>query len=228
MCLPYVDKLDPWSSHMIIYRWLQVFPPLTRILDVGTASGTIGKLCKANQFQIVGLEPNKIYANEAEPYYTTLINCSLDEASVEILSPFQVIILADVLEHMPEPHKSLSRLVSLQNKDSVFMISVPNIANIWVRINLLMGRFDYQSRGILDKTHLRFFTKSSFKKMVLESTLNINRLVVTPIPLNLVHPFFNETKGGRSLHRVLARFTQILPTLLGYQFVALAIKGQSD
>lgn len=219
MSSPYVTKLDPWSSHMVIYRWLQKYPPLTRILDVGTASGTFGRLCWENKFHLVGIEPNLIYANEAKPFYTQIINRSLEETSAESLKSYQVIILADVLEHLPDPQDALSRLVTLQDEDTVFLISVPNIANLWMRLSLLAGRFDYRDRGILDKTHLHFFTKASLLRMVSEVGLGMDELEVTPIPLNLVHPFFNQSKTGRFFHRLLAKFSRLLPTLLGYQFV---------
>jgi len=225
MISPYVDKLDSWSSHGVIFRWLQNYPPFTRVLDVGTALGTIGKVCEENNFHIVGIEPNKVYAIKAEPYYTSLINCSLDEAPIEILSTFQVIILADVLEHMLDPQKSLSRLVSLNDKDTVFMISVPNIANIWVRVSLMVRRFEYQDRGILDKTHLRFFTKLTSVRMISNIGLRIGQLVATPIPLNLIHPTFDQTKIGRLVHFLLAKLPQVFPTLLGYQFVVLESRG---
>lgn len=200
MISPYEDKLDPWSSHGVIFRWLQNYPPFTLFLDVGTALGTIGKVCEENHFHIVGIEPNKVYAIKAEPYYTSLTNCSLDEAPIEILSTFQVIILAGVLDHMLNPQKSLSLLVSVNDKDNVFMISVLNIANIWVRVSLMVRRFEYQVRGMLNKTHLRFFTKLTSVRIISNIGLRIDQLVATPIPLNLIHPTFDQTKVGRLVH----------------------------
>jgi hypothetical protein len=97
-----------------------------------------------------------------------------------------------------------------------------------VRINLLAGRFDYTDRGILDRTHLHFFTRRTFKAMLLSVGLVVAELRATPIPLNLVHPVFEQTPAGRSFHKGLAGCTTALPTLLGYQFVAKAIKRRRN
>ncbi len=132
-------------------------------------------------------------------------------------------MLGDILEHLPDPDTVLKRLVECQPSNALFIISVPNIANLWVRLNLLMGKFDYTDRGILDRTHLHFFTRRTLVNMIQNSGLEILSIQATPIPLELVSRFF-VTLPGRFIHAVLARFTHWLPTLLGYQFVVQARK----
>ena len=105
------------------------------------------------------------------------------------------------------------------------MISVPNVANLSVRLSLLFGHFDYTDRGILDRTHLHFFTRASFYQLLDEAGLKIQRSAVTPVPLNFVHPFFEQKPLGRWIHHVLAVVTPWFPTLLGYQFVVQAVKS---
>ena len=136
-------------------------------------------------------------------------------------------ILADVLEHLSDPDSTLDRVVSLQQPDCLILISVPNVANIWVRLNLLFGHFEYSERGILDRTHLRFFTRSSFLRLLEQCDLEYKQFQATPIPLNIVHPFFGTNPIGKFLHHVLAVVTQGFPTLLGYQFVVLAKKRKA-
>ena len=218
----YVDKLHPSSSHMLIVHWLESYPPGTRILDVGTASGTIGRICKDKQFFLSGIEPDRSYAELALPFYMEWINTDLDHAPDEKISNYQVVICADVLEHIPSPEKSLQRLVDLQAGPTEFIISVPNIANVWVRINLLIGRFDYSERGILDRTHLRFFTRTTFLRMLQEAGLDLVEIRVTPIPLDLVHPFFCRNSVGILLYKILTWLTRMFPTLLGYQWISLS------
>jgi hypothetical protein len=87
----------------------------------------------------------------------------------------------------------------------------------------LFGRFDYTDRGILDRTHLRFFTRKSLAAMVENAGLSILSIQATPIPLELVSSFFT-TMPGRFLHALLAWCTKIMPTLLGYQFIVEARK----
>ena len=68
------------------------------------------------------------------------------------------------------------------------IVSVPNVAHLWVRLSLLAGRFDYADRGILDRTHLRFFTRRSLLALLRAAGLAVVELAVTPVPLPLVVP----------------------------------------
>ncbi len=218
----YVDKFHPDSSHMVIAHWLESYPAGTRILDVGAASGTIGRFCTGKRFFLSGIEPNKNYAGLALPFYDEWIDTDLEHTPDEKISNFRVVICADVLEHMPWPEKSLRRLIDLQTGSSDFIISVPNIANIWVRINLMLGRFEYSDRGILDRNHLRFFTRKTFLRMHQEIGLEPVEICVTPIPLDLVHPFFSRNEIGILMYKILIRLTKIFPTLLGYQWLSIS------
>jgi 2-polyprenyl-3-methyl-5-hydroxy-6-metoxy-1,4-benzoquinol methylase len=222
--LPYQDKPDPWSSHSVILNWLAEFDPQTRILDVGTASGTLGRLSPKRFNDLYGLEPNPQWLELAKPFYKEIFCGTLENAPQDFLSNYQVVICGDVLEHLPDPQLALTWLVGLQPAGAVFIISVPNIANLWVRVNLLLGRFDYAERGILDRTHLRFFTRKSFLELLAASSLSVLKLKITPIPLNLVHPFWVNKFLGRHFFRWFAWLTSLLPTLLGYQFVVFAVK----
>ncbi|MGE5251012.1 MAG: class I SAM-dependent methyltransferase [Bacteroidota bacterium] len=222
--LPYVDKEDPWSSHAVIARWLRKLPENSVILDIGTASGTIGRLCNGLGLVRKGVEPNSAWAELARPYYEDLSVTSIEAAENEFIQGADAVILADVLEHLPDPETTLKRVVSLQQPECLIIISVPNVANIWVRLNLLFGRFEYSERGILDQTHLRFFTRSSLVGLLDRCNLDCRQFQPTPIPLNVVHPFFRVSAAGRRLHQALAAVTRFLPSLLGYQFVVLAVK----
>jgi predicted TPR repeat methyltransferase len=222
---PYVDKADPWSSHAQIKTWLAQQRPGTRVLDIGTATGTLGRQFAEAGLVMHGIEPHPAWANLARPYYADLLVGTLDDASDAFLSRHDVVVCADVLEHIADPTHALERLLALQSSGCQLFISVPNIANIWVRLNLLLGRFDYTDRGILDRTHLRFFTLRTLRGMCDSVGLRIVELHVTPIPLNLIHPMFQQRAFGRFAHAVLARLTLVFRTLLGYQFVVKAVKS---
>jgi 2-polyprenyl-3-methyl-5-hydroxy-6-metoxy-1,4-benzoquinol methylase len=220
----YEEKPDPWSSHSVIAGILSEYPPGTRILDVGSASGMMGRICNRRGLLFTGIEPVPEWAEESRPFYEGIIQQDLQHTDDTFLSGFRVVLCADVLEHMSVPEFQLSRLVRLQSSGTMFIVSVPNIANLWVRINLLVGKFDYMDRGILDRTHLRFFTYKSAKEMILSTGLLVNRVFPTPVPLNLISPFWRDRVLGRTLHGTLTALTKIFPRLLGYQFVITAIK----
>jgi hypothetical protein len=100
--------------------------------------------------------------------------------------------------------------------DGRIVISVPNVANLLVRVGLLLGRFDYTDRGILDRTHLRFFTRRTLGEFVQGCGLTIERTDVTPVPVEEVLTWL---RGRRRILTVLHAVTRVRPTLFGYQFV---------
>lgn len=229
MTLPasqYVDKsADPWSSHSRLIRWLGQFPTGTRVLDVGAATGTIGRVYKGRGLLIDGLEPQESWAEAARPYYRQMWCGGLDDAPDTFLRNHDVVICADVLEHMARPDLALGRLVALQPVGCRFFISVPNIAHLWVRLSLLFGRFDYTERGILDRTHLRFFTRRTILDLVTAVGLTVRQVYVTPVPLGLIRPEFDSTRSGRALRDMFAGIGCVLPTLLGYQFLVDGVRA---
>jgi 2-polyprenyl-3-methyl-5-hydroxy-6-metoxy-1,4-benzoquinol methylase len=221
--LPYFDKPSPWSSHSLIAGQLKDLPPQSKVLDVGTASGTLARMCGSHALRLFGIEPNPEWARIASPLYEKVFVSSIQEAEDGFLSGYDAVVLGDVLEHLSMPEAALQKLVRLQSPGTLFIVSVPNVANLWVRLNLLAGRFNYTDRGILDRTHLRFFTRKTLMELLQSTSLEILSLQVTPIPLELVSSFFLSMPGKR-LHAVFARLTSLVPTLLGYQFVVRARK----
>lgn len=221
--LPYFDKPSPWSSHSRIAGYLKKLRASSRVLDVGTASGTLARMCQSQSLRLFGVEQNADWARLAAPLYEKIFVGSIQDTDEGFLAGYDVVVLGDVLEHLPTPEVVLQKLVSLQSSGTVFMISVPNIANLWIRLNLLLGKFDYAERGILDRTHLHFFTRKTFLAMLKQSGLEIISIQVTPIPLELVSRFFLSVPG-RWIHALFAQLTSLLPTLLGYQFVVTARK----
>jgi 2-polyprenyl-3-methyl-5-hydroxy-6-metoxy-1,4-benzoquinol methylase len=220
----YVEKKQPGSSHWLIRHWLAEYKPGTKLLDVGTANGMLGQAIAESGFILTGVEPDRNWAQIARHYYHKFWEGTVEEAAPEIIEGQDVVILADILEHLRSPEGVLKYLFGLQPAGCVFLISVPNIANIFIRFKLLLGRFDYQERGILDRTHLRFFTRRTFFKLLNFTGLEILESKVTPVPLELIHPFFEKSILGRSIYNGLYHLSALFPTLLGYQFVVKAQK----
>jgi len=222
--IKYVEKLDPWSTHTKISSYLRKMPSSTRVLDAGCATGVLGKLCSGHNLIINGIEENNDWARLAFPYYNEVFIGKLEDTPKSFLENHDVIVLADILEHLPQSEKILDWICSLQKEGCIFIISVPNIANIWVRLNLLFGKFDYSERGILDRTHVKFFTFKSLKRFLQSPGLEIRSIEVTPIPLGLVSNFFSSNTLGRSVYYIINKITRIFPKLLGYQFLSISVK----
>ena len=139
-------------------------------------------------------------------------------ATKEIKSQFDYIIFADVLEHLQDPTTVLKDCQGLLNHHGEIIISIPNVAHFSNRLGLLFGIWNYGARGILDKTHLRFYTKSSFQKEIQNCRFVIDRFMSTPVPLEVLAPKMNPY-----LFKILDFFfyipTLMYPKLFGYQFI---------
>lgn len=146
-----------------------------KVLDVGCANGCLGERLKADkQCFVVGVEIDKDRANQAKNRLDAVFNFDVEllEDLVDY-APFDAVILADSLEHLRYPVTTLIQLSKYLNADGYFLISLPNVANWIIRLRLLFGKFDYQESGILDKSHLHFFTLASAKKLVQEAGFEI-------------------------------------------------------
>lgn len=219
----YIEKPDRWSSHTIIQGWLDDFPPGTSVLDIGTAGGILGKHFQNSGMILKGIEVLPEYAEAARPYYAAMVCARIEDVPDEFITGQDGIVCADVLEHLIDPTGVLERLVKLQKPQTQFFISVPNVANLWIRLNLLFGKFDYTENGILDRDHLHFYTRRTFKHLIINSGLRILEIKYTTIPLNRLSAFFSENWFGRFIHKFLAGLTRLTPALLAYQFVVRTI-----
>jgi hypothetical protein len=102
------------------------------------------------------------------------------------------------------------------------VISVPNVANITVRLALLFGRFEYRERGILDRTHVRFFTRRTARRFLEANGCEVLETRATVMPLELVFGLSPRNRLMRAINAVAALFTAAMPRLFGYQWVFVA------
>jgi SAM-dependent methyltransferase len=222
---PYEFKQgDPYSSHSVI---LSLLPSAGKgkVLDVGAAHGYIAAALRQRGFTVTGIEGDPLLASEAIKHCDRLFVLDLDGPLSEIEGDFDYILYGDVLEHLKDPLEVLMKLNAKLRPNGLVIISLPNVANIYVRLQLLMGRFDYSDRGILDRTHLRFFTRKSFRSFLDAGGLALISLKATPIPLPMVVPQRFHGRFLSWIHSINAWLAQRWQTVFGYQFVALARPG---
>jgi 2-polyprenyl-3-methyl-5-hydroxy-6-metoxy-1,4-benzoquinol methylase len=172
----------PRSSHQQIARIVRELN-LSPVLDVGAAQGIIGQLLHASGLEVDAVEPNPAWADAARPHYRNVFASRIEDAPLAP-SQYRVIVCGDVLEHTVDPLAALRRLIAHGTEDAVFVVSVPNVAHIAVRFMLLFGRFPRMDRGILDRTHLHFFTRDTAEQMLREAGLSIEKVSSTPVPLD--------------------------------------------
>src|SRR5581483_8903571 len=193
----YIFKPDKYSSHMKIIRYLKSFRPQEKltVLDVACSKGFIGEYLKKSRFSFYGLEFNGEDARIAKKHYEKVVIIDLDNQKVDLpRKKFDVIIFADIIEHLKRSQLILSDFSPFLKDDGVIIVSTSNIANLYIRLQLLLGKFDYQERGILDNTHVRLFTLKTFRQLVIQSGYKIEKEDFTPIPLPLVNKNFSHGK----------------------------------
>lgn len=154
--------------------------PYSRVLEIGCGWGKMTKYLKENlNCQICIIEVDEEIVEKALPYCNKSYIGKI-EGDVEkniwfdkINKKFDYIILADVLEHLINPEEVLNKCSKLLDKNGKIWISIPNIGHNSVLIDLLQDKFIYRDLGLLDKTHLRFFTESSLEDMINRCGLKI-------------------------------------------------------
>jgi len=217
----YPFKADPHSSHAIVLDWLGDGRG-RRVLDVGAADGLLARHLTARGWKVTGIEADPATAGAGAAHCERMLVADLNRGVPALDGLFDVIVCGDVLEHLAEPVGVLRTLVACLAPGGEVIVSVPNVAHLWVRLSLLAGRFEYEDRGILDRTHLRFFTDRSLRRLLAAAGLVIVRRTATAVPLYQVVPdaWHGRLLGG--IHAVSAALSRTFPRLLGYQFVVLA------
>ena len=223
----YPLKPDPYSSHSIVAREVRRrvragAPRRPLVLDVGCGSGPLGALLAGAPLSLVGLDSDPAALEQARHHgYAALVQANLDEGELPGgIGPADILVCADVLEHCRWPDAVLQRLLRryLPTGGAV-IVSLPNVAHWYVRGQLLAGRWPYADRGILDRTHLRFFTGASGAALVTEAGVRIERRWATPVPLPALYADCRPGRPLYGLHVFSAWVTRRWPALFAYQLV---------
>ncbi|MBR2659667.1 class I SAM-dependent methyltransferase [Candidatus Saccharibacteria bacterium] len=206
-----VDLTNKNSSHTIM---VDEAKGLKRILDVGCGAGVIGKKIKELQKCTVdGIEIDTVAADIAKKVLDHVYVMPIDDEKNKTYQAFMredkkydMIICADIIEHLVDPGKTLSNLSKKLAPKGKIVISIPNLSHIDVIAGLIDGRFNYNRVGILDSTHLRFWTENSFYEFIANVNENykinfVPRLVAkTTATDETIHTGFLEDVCGKELY----------------------------
>jgi len=172
MSNPYALNLSSYSTHSII---INNIGKNKKVLDVGCNDAYIGKDSDpSNVFYGLDYLPESV--NKAKKTYKDAMLYDLNNLKdLPWGITFDTLIFADVLEHVLYPEEALDFFVNnYLKKEGKVIISLPNIANWQIRFNLLLGRFNYTETGIMDKTHLHFYTFKTAKELIEKQGLIIS------------------------------------------------------
>jgi O-antigen biosynthesis protein len=213
-----IDLDNKNSSHTLI---VELIGRDKQVLDVGTATGYLAETLKKRGCEITGIEIDPDAARLAERHCQKVIVGDVETLDLrEELETeyFDVIVLGDVLEHLKEPLRSLKRLKAFLKSGGYVVASIPNVAHGSVRLALMQGEFRYGSLGLLDATHLRFFTRESVERLFNDAGLLIGELQRTRLGI-----FDTEVKVDReSIPKETLNWVRNAPEALTYQFVLMA------
>jgi SAM-dependent methyltransferase len=197
-------------------------PQEIAVLDLGAGTGHLGSAVRAHVSYLTGVESDPGAASsDAAATYDRWITASLSP-ELPIGRKFDVIVCADILEHLSAPAEMLDAVHEWLKPEGTLLVSIPNVANITVRIALLAGRFPYSDRGLLDRTHLRFFTRRSAIELVGSCGYRVKQVTATAMPVELAWPLLGKAPIRPLTRSLTVAAARIWPTLFGYQFVVEA------
>ncbi len=220
----YQLKQFKYNSHYWTLKCLEDAQRPLRILDIGTADGYLGAILKQQGHYLVGVERDSSLGQQAREFYDGFHITDIETFGFPYKDEFDFVLFADVLEHLVDPTAVLQRTVGCLNDRGQVIISLPNVANLFIRLMLLSGRWEYGDRGILDRTHLHFYTLATLKKMIEAASFRVIEVVPTPLPVQLVFPI-TDKPILTPLHELHFLAVRLWRTLLAYQFVVRAVPG---
>lgn len=208
--MAHYDIFDP-VPHRAHMRTLAYLRRGDRVLEVGCSSGALTEHIAAMGCRVTGIEVRPDAADRARRFAEDVLVGDLTTMPLALpLSNFDAILLIDVLEHLVDPVGALRRLFPFLREGGRFVVAIPNVAHWSVRFHLLAGRFAYEDSGILDRTHLRFYTRDTARAMLEQAGLEIDETDVVPdVPLLRLKPRFVGANY---------RIASLLPGLLSTEF----------
>jgi 2-polyprenyl-3-methyl-5-hydroxy-6-metoxy-1,4-benzoquinol methylase len=194
---------------------IRLIPPhVKRILEVGCAGGETGKALKEQGFsEVVGIEINEDVAEKGKSYYDKLIVGDVEQIRLPFKKGhFDCILYGDVLEHLVNPWKVLKEHRVFLKKGGTIICSIPNVRHYRIIKQLVFGgKWEYTTKGVMDRTHLRFFTSASIRSMLEEAGFEITALIKRP-------------SGAKWLKWCNRFFGNILIDFLVWQYTVVAVR----
>jgi SAM-dependent methyltransferase len=133
-----------------------------RALDCGCGAGANARILRARGWDVTGVTLSPGERDRASAYCTQVVVADLEQPLPDAVEAgYDLVLLSHVLEHLTHPDRLLAEAKRVLAPDGVVLVALPNLLFYRVRLNLLLGRFDYERDGILDETHLRFYTFAS-------------------------------------------------------------------
>ena len=152
--------------------------PGVRIMEIGCACGaTLLKVRNSNpSADLYGLELNEAAAAIAANFARVESGNFEVLVKPEFVGKFDYIIMGDVLEHLVDTDKALQKVHSWLKPSGCLVLSIPNVSHLTVLVNVLQGQWEYEEAGLLDRTHVRFFTLQSIQRCLEKNGFQVRQV----------------------------------------------------
>ena len=196
----YAHEIDP-NGGSAAARLARMVAPGQRVLELGTGPGTVTRILHSKACKVTGVEMDPETLAMCAPFCERTMQANLEDPAWHVSlagQKFDVVMCADVLEHLRDPRPLLTLLPQFLNDAGCVLMSLPNATHLSVVASLMSGRFPYQTKGLLDNTHLRFFGRDDIDALLRESGLVWQRwetVMVDPAQAELNH-FWNQLEAA--------------------------------
>lgn len=221
-----IDLSNQNNSHTIAFRFIHDRLPATggRILEIGCNTGYFGAALIQAGHDVTGVEISESAGLEARKQLPTVFIGSIESflSAPEFLDKrYDCITFGDVLEHIQDPIAVLRAAVSRLKVGGVVVVSVPNVTHIAVRAMVMGGRWIYSDRGIMDRTHMRFFDKFGTIELLEHAGLSVQAVASVRVPASQTGVEFQQELLDRLEPQIADAAADI------FQYVAVAELGPS-
>ena len=215
--LRYSDDDSAADPHESFGRLRTLMPGGVRVLDVGCGAGSGTMIInKGKGNNVICLEPDAERSAAARSRGLDCRTALFNRETAGLLGQFDVIVFADVLEHLPDPGMTLMLAKTLLRKGGLVLISVPNVAHWTIRTKLLRGNFDYEPGGLMDATHLRWFTFKSLARMLQRTGFAVTHTTGSD------GAWISHYQRLPARRRVVSALQSLMPTLFSCQLIVKA------
>ncbi len=217
---PYELKPGPGSSHGRLLNWLANREP-AKVLDLGCGDGALGQRIRTLGHHVTGVDVDRF--DGVEQRLDGFIQADLEHGIPDSVgSGYDIVLCADVIEHVRDPRSLLHDAGRLVAAGGSVIASVPNFGHWYPRTRTALGLFDYDRRGILDATHIRFFTRRSFEHLIDDAGLVVVRREATGLPFDVAKRGSGDDAESAKvgvLGTVDKLTVKLRPQFFGYQFL---------
>jgi 2-polyprenyl-3-methyl-5-hydroxy-6-metoxy-1,4-benzoquinol methylase len=214
----YTLKRSRTSSHAQI---ISAIAEGSAVLDLGCSNGLLARPLLDKKVRVTGVDagPGEKLASELAEYYQRDLELPLQLPYERV---FDYVICADVIEHLRNRAQLLRGARRYLKPDGRLIISTPNIALWFYRLSLLVGRFEYGPRGVLDETHVHLYTASTFRREIERAGFTVLEERATSLPFEVVFESTGRSRLIRSIEWTYHLLARLWPSMFAYQLIVEA------